>query len=327
MASIRKRSGVWQARVRRKGYPDEVNSFDTKAEAQAWARSIESAMDQGVHQTVHSARNILLTDLLQRYVEEVSPTKRSELRERQTIQFMQRHKIAAYSMEKLTPAVVAGYRDERLKTVAAGTIIRELSILSSAISHARKEWGLPTANPCALVRKPAAPQGRTRLLTANEEARLIAELQPIRRRSKWMAPLVALALETAMRRGELLSMRWENVNLQAQTVLLPLTKNGTARVVPLSKKAVAVLEALPNSSTGLVFPISYMVVNNCFVDACKRAQIANLHFHDLRHTATTRLAEKLPNVIELASVTGHQTIQMLKRYFHPKAEVLAQKLG
>jgi integrase len=117
------------------------------------------------------------------------------------------------------------------------------------------------------------------------------------------------------------------VDLVAQTALLPLTKNGTARIVPLSKKAVAVLRTLKQEHLGPVFPLSYMVVNNCFVAACKRAGIIDLHFHDLRHTATTRLAEKLPNVIELAAVTGHQTIQMLKRYYHPKAEVLAQKLG
>lgn len=305
MASIRQRAGVWQARIRRKGYPDEVSSFNTKAEAQAWARSLETAMDQGAHQATHSARSILLSDLLRRYGEEVSPTKRSEKREQQTIHFMLRHKMAAYSMEKLTPSVVARYRDERLKSVAPATIIRELSILSSVISHARKEWGLPTTNPCALVRKPASPQGRSRLLSSDEEARLIAELQPVRRRSPWMAPLVLLALETAMRRGELLSLRRENLNLSAQTAYLPMTKNGTARIVPLSKKAVAILQALPTAACGMVFPLSYMVVNNCFVAACKRAEIVDLHFHDLRHTATTRLAEKLPNVIELACVTGH----------------------
>jgi integrase len=327
MASIRQRSGVWQAQVRRFGYPTEVKSFSNKGDAQVWARAIEAAMDQGAHQAAHSARNILLSNLLQRYGTEVSPTKRSEKREQQTIQFMRRHKMAQYSMEKLTPAVIANYRDERLKTVAPATIIRELSILSSVISHARKEWSLPTANPCALVRKPISPQGRSRLLKAEEELRLIEELQPKGRRSIWMAPLVKLALETAMRRGELLSMGWENVNLSAQTALLPMTKNGTARIVPLSRKAVAVLQALPGDMTGPVFPLSYMVVNNCFVRACKRAGIIDLHFHDLRHTATSRLAEKLPNVIELASVTGHQTIQMLKRYYHPKAEVLALKLG
>jgi integrase len=328
MASIRQRSGVWQARVRRKGYPEEVASFDTKAEAQKWARSIESGMDQGSHRSIRDAEDLLLADVLKRYMKEVTPSKRGAKREAEGIEFMLRQKIAAYSMANLSPEVVAKFRDERMKTVGAGTIIRELSILSGIITHARKEWGLPTSNPCALVRKPPTPQGRSRLLTASEEMRLLEELQPIRRRSPWMAPLVKLALETAMRRGELLTLRWENLNLTAQTALLPITKNGSARIVPLSKQAIAILEAMSNrSSAGSVFPISHMTMHNCFVDACKRAEIVNLRFHDLRHTATGRLAEKLPNVIELASVTGHQTIQMLKRYYHPNAEAMAQKLG
>jgi len=328
MASIRQRSDTWQARIRRKGYPDEVASFKTKTEAQAWARSIESTMDQGSYQSTQSAKDMLLADVLYRYMHEVTPSKRGAQREAEGIQFMLRQKIASYSMMNLTPAVVAGYRDDRLKTVGAGTIIRELSILSGIISHARKEWSLPVANPCALVRKPPTPPGRTRLLTIAEETRLLDELKPVRRRSPWMVPLVMLALESAMRRGELLSLRWENVNLVAQTVFLPLTKNGKARTVPLSKTAVAILEGLPNCGReGLIFPISHMTMHNCFVDACRRAGITNLRFHDLRHTATSRLAEKLPNVIELAAVTGHETIQMLKRYYHPKAEAMAQKLG
>lgn len=328
MASIRERSGVWQARVRRKGYPDEVASFSSKAEAQRWSRSVEAGMDQGSYTSIRDAQDLLLADILRRYMREVTPSKRGAKREAEGIEFMLRQKIAAYSMANLVPAVVASYRDERLKTVAAGTIIRELSILSGIITHARKEWGLPTSNPCALVRKPPTPQGRNRLLTESEESALLEELKPIRRRSPWMVPLVMLALESAMRRGELLALRWENVNFNAQTALLPLTKNGSARIVPLSKKAVAILEALPNcGNIGVIFPISYMTLSNCFVDACSRAKITNLRFHDLRHTATSRLAEKLPNVIELAHVTGHSTIQMLKRYYHPKAEALAQKLG
>lgn len=327
MASIRQRSGVWQARVRRKGYPEEVNSFKTKTEAQVWARSIESAMERGDHQNTNQARELLLADILRRYMHEVTPSKRGAKRESEGLDFMLRQKIADYSMANLTPAVVAAYRDERLKTVGAGTIIRELSILSGIITHARKEWGLPMPNPCALVRKPPTPRGRSRLLTAAEETNLLQELLPIRRRSPWMIPLVELALETAMRRGELLTLQWTHIDLNAQTALLPLTKNGTTRVVPLSRRAVAILAALPRLNGDVVFPISYMTMHNCFTDACKRAGIMNLHFHDLRHTATSRLAEKLPNVIELASVTGHQTIQMLKRYYHPKAEAMARKLG
>jgi integrase len=130
-----------------------------------------------------------------------------------------------------------------------------------------------------------------------------------------------------MRRGELLALEWRHVDLHAQTAFLPMTKNGTARMVPLSSSAVEILKALPRSETGMVFPLSHMMVHKCFTLACKRAGVHDLHFHDLRHAATTKLAEKLPNVIELASVTGHRTIQMLKRYYHPSAEALARKLG
>ena len=150
MASIRQRAGKWQARVRRKGYPDEVASFNTKTDAQTWARSIESAMDQGAYQSTQSAKDILLADVLQRYMHEVTPSKRGAQRETEGIQFMMRQKIASYSMTNLTPAVIAGYRDDRLKTVSAGTIIRELSILAGVISHARKERSPPTANPVRL---------------------------------------------------------------------------------------------------------------------------------------------------------------------------------
>ena len=327
MASIRKRSNKWQARVLVKGFPSETKTFDSKSAAQKWAREIESTMDRGTHQDFSQANELLFLDLLQRYLEEVTPSKRGAVREAESIRFLQRHKMASYSMNNLTSSVIGRYRDERLKTVSAGTIIRELCIISSIITHARKEWCLPTANPCASVRKPPSPQGRSRLLSDDEEARLLFELRPINRRSPLMIPLVLLALETAMRRGELLALRWENVNLRAQTALLPMTKNGTARVVPLSKKAVLILNTLPKAENGVVFPISYMTLNNCFTHARDRAGIKNLRFHDLRHTATTRMAEKLPNLIELAAVTGHQTIQMLKRYYHPKAEALALKLG
>jgi integrase len=327
MASLRQRGNKWQARVIRKGYPDEVRSFETKQDAQKWARSIESAMDRGAYQSPSIAKDIVFYDVLERYVQEVTPTKRGSKREAENIRFVQRQKIARHAMPFLTPAVIAAYRDERLKKVSAGTIIRELVILSSVFNHARREWGLPITNPCELVRKPPTPQGRTRTLSKEEEMRLLNELEPKGRRSRWMLPLVELAIETAMRRGELLSLKWVDVNLLAQTATLPLTKNGTLRVVPLSKKATAILENLPRNENGRVFQLTDMGMEAAFRKACSRAGIENLHFHDLRHTATSRLAAKLPNVIELAAVTGHKTIQMLKRYYHPIAEELAKKLG
>ena len=130
-----------------------------------------------------------------------------------------------------------------------------------------------------------------------------------------------------MRQGELLALRWERVDLEARTAYLEDTKNGEARTVPLSSRAVAVLEALPRSANGRVFPITAQAVKLSWGRACKRAGIKGLHFHDLRHEATSRLAEKLPNLIELAAVTGHKDLRMLKRYYHPRAADLARKLG
>jgi len=327
MASIRERSGTWQARVRREGYPAEVRSFPTRAEAQKWARYVESSMDGGGYRSRSGADKALLGEVLQRYADEVSPTKRGHLDEVIRIKALKRFKLAGFSLEKLTPSVVASFRDERLRTVKAGAVIRDLSLLSSVINHARREWGATTDNPCLLVKKPAAPAGRTRVLSADEETRLLAAVAPVGRRNREMLPLVQLALQTAMRRGELLTLRWEHINLEARTAYLPTSKNGQPRSVPLSSAAVAVLAALPKNGNGQVFSISAQTVAAAFKRATARAALNGLRFHDLRHSATSRMADKLPNVIELAAVTGHRSLQMLKRYYHPSAEALARKLG
>jgi integrase len=327
MASIRQRSGTWQARVLREGYPAEVKSFATRGEAQRWARQIEGAMDSGGYRARCDADKLLLSDALLRYAEEVSPTKRGYRDEVIRINALKRAKMAAYSMAKLSPAIVAAFRDERLNGVGAGAVIRDLSLLSSVINHARREWGVTVNNPCLLVKKPPTPAGRRRVLSADEERRLLAAVTPIGRRNPEMLPLVQLALQTAMRRGELLALRWEHVDLEGQTAYLPTSKNGHPRIVPLSSIAVDVLASLTNGLDGTVFSIAAQTVAAAFTKATVRANIKGFRFHDLRHSATSRMADKLPNVIELAAVTGHRSIQMLKRYYHPNVQALAKKLG
>jgi integrase len=327
MASIRQRGDKWQARVIRSGFPAEVKTFETRSDAQRWARSIEASIDRGAHQSATQANELLLRELLERYVLEVSPLKRGYSEEVIRIRALQRAKMSGYSIAKLTPGVVAAFRDERLRKVGAGAVIRDLSLVSAVVNHARREWGVTAPNPCELVRKPPTPPGRTRVLSMEEEVRLLAALAPTGRRNPWMLPLVQLALETAMRRGELLALEWRNIDLVRQTAYLPTSKSGKPRTVPLSLSAVAILDALPRTELGIVFPIEAQTMEAAFHRARVRADVPNLRFHDLRHTATSRMAHKLPNVIELASVTGHQTIQMLRRYYHPNPEILAQKLG
>ena len=339
-------SGLWHARVRRKGYPAQRKSFARKEDAEAWARRVEGDLDRGQWTDRASAETITLHALLDDYVREVAPLKRGAAVEIIRLRSLQRDPISSYSLLAISPAVVARWRDARLAGGAQGsTVNRELNLLSAVINWGIRERmiALP-GNPVASVRRPAAARARDRRLEPGEEKRLLEALGDragkvrgakrsggyrVGTRNPWMRPLVQFAIETAMRQGELLALTWANVDLKAQTAYLEDTKNGESRTVPLSSRAVAVLEVLPRSSgmDGRAFPITAQAVKLAWKRATKRAGLEDLHFHDLRHEATSRLAEKLPNLIELAAVTGHKDLRMLKRYYHPRASDLAKKLG
>jgi integrase len=327
MATFRFRSNRWQARVRRLGQPDETRSFLTHQEAERWARSVESEMDRGSYVSYTEAQKTTLGDLIQRYVAEVLPSMKGAHEDSIRLKAICRRPICKNSIASLTPAKIAAYRDLRLTEVAAGTVVRELAYLSSIINHGRREWGIHANNPVALVRKPTQPKGRERVLTSEERERLLVELQPTGRRNRWMLFVVILALETAMRRSELLSLRWGDINLERKTATLHMTKNGDGRTVPLSTNAVQTLSEMPRSICGAVFPITACALAANFDKAVERAKLPNLHFHDLRHTAITLMATKLPNLIELAAVSGHKSLKMLQRYYHPDVGDLARKLG
>lgn len=327
MASIRKRGNAWQARVIRKGFPDESATFKTKAEALEWSRDVEASMDAGRYRRTKEAEETLLCDLLKRYRETVTPLKRGTTEEAIRLKALERRRLAKLSLVNVTPQAVAAFRDERLSECSPATVIRDLAVLSSIFNHARREWGINFVNPVQMVRKPAAPPGRDRILSAPEESRLIAAAAPEGRRNPLLQPLLIVALETAMRRGELLALRWEHVHFDRRCAYLPMTKNGSSRWVPLSGRAIAALEGLARPTQGIVFSIAPAALDKCFKRACGRAGIENMRFHDLRHTAATRLSLKLPNAIELAAVTGHQSLQMLKRYYHPTIEMLSAKLA
>jgi integrase len=329
MATLRKRkNGHWQARVR-KVNQSISKTFINKADAVRWAKQVEVDMQKGSYTNLILAERSTLGELIDRYIEEVIPTMRGALEDRFRLKALQRRTLSKLSMTALTPAKIAEYRDQRLTQVSSGTVIRELAYVSSIINQARREWGINIDNPIRLVRKPQSPQGRNRILNEAEKLRILDELvpRPTRRVSMWMKPLVEFALETGMRRGEMLALTWTNVDLINRTAYLPLTKNGESRTVPLSSKAIQILESLPRCITGEVFPIKPEAVAAAFIKATRRADVKDFHFHDLRHTAITHLATKLPNLIELAAVSGHKSLTMLKRYYHPTAKELAHKLG
>jgi integrase len=329
MATFRNRHGKWQARVTRKGLVPVSHSFLTLQDAERWARQIETDMDKGAYTSAVLAERTTFKEIIERYMHEVTPSMRSYHEDVIRLRAICRRPICCLNMLALTPSKIAEYRDERLQQVSSGTVIRELCYFSSIINHARREWGINIINPVILVRKPPSPKGRARILNDEEKMRLmrVLEAAPKNHFSIWMPYLVKFALETAMRQAEICSLLWTNVDLDKRTAYLPITKNGESRYVPLSSAAIKILNELPRSIDGRVFPVNKSTVSVTFTRNARIANVRDFRFHDLRHTAISNMAGKLSNVLELSAVTGHKTLTMLKRYTHLNVEDLAKKLG
>lgn len=333
MATFRKRGPYqWQAQVRKRGYPLQTKTFETKAAAETWARATEYEMDQGLFVSRAEAESTTLRELLERYKEEITPLKKGAASESARIRAFLKHSLAQRFVAGIRGVDIARYRDARLKKVSPATVKRELVIISHLFEVARKEWGIHVSNPVRDIKLPPHSNARERRLQIghdgekSEESRLLEACKEAK--NPFLLPIVHLALETAMRQGELVSLRWEHIDLNRRTAHLPDTKNGESRTVPLSPTAIQVLRSLPRSIHGQVFPgLTTEAVKRAYIRAARRAGIEDLHFHDLRHEATTRFFELGLNIMEVASITGHKDLRMLRRYTHLKAEDLARKLG
>lgn len=327
MATIRKKGDYqWHIQVRKKGYPTQTRTFTTKADAERWGKETEIAIERGLFFDRTVAERTTLSSLIARYREEILPEKSGKhlapsLRQLDSV-------FGKYAVSGINSEMIADHRNARLKTVSASTIRKEVNLLSKLFDLAGKEWGIPiAANPCAMVSRPAEPKGRDRRLEEGEEAAL---LLACRQSSIELEAIVQVALETGARLGELLKLRWIDVNLVKCTGKLLDTKNGEDRVIPLSPKALGALKSLPRHIGGRVFWrwSASDSFNKTWTRACQRAEINDLRFHDLRHEAVSRLFESGNwNSMEVAAVSGHKTLTMLKRYTHLRAEDLAKKWG
>ncbi len=328
MATIRKLRGRWQGQVRRKGMKPRAKSFDSKSEAEKWARNLEAELDRcGSMPDARLAEQMTVHELLTRYRREITSVKRSAITEATRIGGMLKREICYRTLAILSPSDIALYRDERLKVVSGSTVLKELNILGHAIDIARKEWGvhLPQ-NPCRMIRRPAPARARDRRLQEGEERKLLDAADA--GRNPYMRSLIITALETAMRQGELLSLSWSSVDLERRLVHLEMTKNGESRDVPLSKRAVETLKHLRDTTShDRVFPLSKGAVCQAWEHLRTRAGSQDLRFHDLRHEAVTRLLERGFNVIETATISGHKELRMLQRYSHLRAVDLVERLG
>lgn len=327
MATIRKRGSRWEAQVRIKGYPSFTKTFTSHADAVAWAKEKERGIERAeVPVSARDLKGLTIGDLLNRYEQEIVPSKRGGDRERFKLRVIRRHAIARTDLSKLTGLIVAQYRDDRLKIVATGTVRRELAIRRHCLEVARKEWAIPLPfNPVSAIRLPAPGNARDKRLTPDVVTSFWNAVD--RARAWYVKPLIVLAIETGMRRGELLSLTWNNVNLAKRLAYPPLTKNGTSRTVPLTPKAVETLAGIKRRDSEKVFPVSAYAVRQAWHRLSGRAGIDDLRFHNLRHEAISRFFEAGLSIPEVALVSGHRDTRMLFRYTHLRPEAVAEKLA
>lgn len=320
MASFRKRGATWRAELYVNGARESL-TFRTKAEAVAWAHEREAQL------TGKALPDNSLADALDRYAREVAPKHKGERWEVVRCTRLARDRIARKRLAAITPADIAEWRDERLKVVQGSSVRREMNLLGSVFDVARREWGWIRVSPIADVDKPPQPASRKRRVTEDESDRVVLGLgydggQPTTA-SERVALAWLFALETAMRSGEIIGLRWADVG--QKSVRLPRTKNGDERVVPLSVRAREILALLPRDGD-LVFGLTSGLRDALFRKARDSAEIADLHFHDSRAEAIWRLSKKL-DVMELARMIGHRDLRSLMIYYNTSADELADRLG
>lgn len=325
MAYYEKRGDAWRAQIRRKGYPTLTATFDTKAEAHRWAAEIEGDMSRARFVDMREAESTTLSEALERYLSEVTSTKKGAKQEETRIKKWQASKYADKSMAAIRSSDMAAYRDAELKEGKSTATVRlDLAVISHLYTVATKEWGIEgLTNPCRAIRMPKGSKERDRRPSPGE---LLALYKAATDLHHEMPIFIELAVETAMRRSELHELRRDQV--RGKVAYLEDTKNGERRAVPLSSRAMALLQMLPVPiGGGRYFTLALNTISNYFPKACEAAKIDGLRLHDLRHEATSRFFERGFSTMEVASITGHKTLAMLKRYTHLSPQDLAERLG
>lgn len=348
MATFRKRNDRWQVQVRRKGFPLQTRSFLSKADAKEWARLIEGQADrQELGPDRKELKTITLSDLVTRYLKEVVPKKKGSNLETIFLKRFLRYPICRKTLSDLTTSDFAAYRDQRLtepkarsnRPITPKSLKRQLAPLSHMFRHAQTEWEIPLKNPLEALKLRVVDNRRERRLRKGdirpdgtygptEEARLLEAAK--KARNPYVVPIILFALETAMRRGEILAIRWRDVDLSRFSVVIPESKSGYSRVIPLTDKAVAILAAIRKPDFELsdrAFPTSPVALRLSWDRITERAKLEDLNFHDLRHEAISRLFELGLTVPEVASISGHRTLGQLMRYSHASDEAVRRKLS
>lgn len=333
MAYIQERNGKdgkpsYRVQVRKKGYPIQTASFKRKTDAKKWAQSVEAAIDERRYRNVAQAKRHTVGELIDRYIENYLPRKpRSEPLQRQQLKWW-RKQIGALTLADLTTDIIVEHRDRLAhrvlptgKQISPSTVNRYLAALSHVLTIGVKELRWLPDSPIRDVSKLKEPQGRVRFLSDDERNRLLEACDASDNR--YLLTIVIIALSTAMRKNEILTLNWDAVDLDRHWIILENTKNKERRTVPLVGKAyemICDLAAKADGQSSLLFPgrnpLKPIVIKKAWYTALARSELENFRFHDLRHSAASYLAMNGASLPEIADILGHKTYQMVKRYAH-----------
>ena len=348
---VRTESKTWKALIRKKGFPTPVKTFRTKRDAEDWARRTEDEMVRGVYIQRAPAERMLFSDALDRYIKEISSKKRERTQKAELTRVPPlKAYFGKYSLAAITPELIAKYRDQRLsghdridkdgkpKPRSSNTVRLELALLGHLFNIAIKEWGIGlTYNPETNVDRPAPGPGRNRRITQDEEKRLLKAIDDFS--NPMLGWIVRIAIETGMRSSEITTLTLAQVNLKKRIVTLLETKNTMPRTVPLTRAAVEQFQmAIDNPvrppDTNLIFfgepgrdgQRRPYIFNRVWMKIKESVGMKDLRFHDLRHEAVSRFVEGGLSDQQVAAISGHKSMQMLRRYTHLRAEDLVDEL-
>lgn len=327
MATVRKRGDRWRVEVYRNG-KRKSKTCSTKTEAILWGAEEEKKLELMAN---GMQPETLFSDVIKRYLNEVTPTKRGEKHEFNRLTRFLRHPITDKYISDVTCQDLELWIKERLETVKGESVRRELSTIGHIFKVAVERWGYIQNSPMTGLQQPQASKPRTQRF-AQEDIDEIVKIsgynESLKTAKARTGAAMLFAVETAMRAGEICNLTWNNVNLEKRTAFLPLTKNGSSRTVPLTKAAVKILERLRDEieQGDTCFQVKSNILDATFRKLKKAVNREYLHFHDTRREALTRLAKKV-DVMTLAKISGHKDIRILQNvYYAPNMEEVAELL-
>lgn len=322
-------STSYRAKVRLKGHPVQTATFERKTDAKEWAGQTEAAIREGRYFKTAEAKKHTFGELIDRYEKELKA--RNPKRHGEVTGYLQWWKTAlgVYVLSEVSKALIIEQR-ERLMSEAGrnvekrtnATVNRYTSALSHVFTIAVNEWEWLHENPMTKISKLSEPRGRVRFLSEDERKALLSTCKASESKNLYL--LVVLALSTGARHGELVNLKWRDVDIQRKVITLHDTKNKERRLLPLAHHALDLVMELDkgrDKDVELVFasPVNPKEVWNSrtsWLTALKKAKIEDFRFHDLRHSAASYLAMNGATLAEIAEVLGHKTLSMVKRYSH-----------